>query len=67
MLYHGPMEYRIIAIDPTKPYGHQATMVEQAITEGFELHGTPMVWREQLLQAVVRRAKAEPPTKKTNA
>jgi len=53
------MEYRIVAINPSAAYGTQATELERLVSEGFEVHGSPFVWREQVLQALVRSTKKQ--------
>ena len=55
------MEYRILDITPTAPDG--ATTLESYLSQGYQLHGGPFVWREKVLQAVIRHSTGTAPSK----
>lgn len=44
-----------MSVDPAAAYGAQATEVEKACADGWELHGTPFVWMGYILQALIRK------------
>lgn len=48
------MEYRVVSVDPTKPYGHQAQELEKMLDDGYDLHGDPFIWQGRLLQTIVK-------------
>ena len=54
------MQIKILAMNPTAADGRGATAVEKACNEeGFRLHGNPVVFREQLVQVLVKDEKAK--------
>ena len=54
------MQIKILAMNPTAADGRGATAIEKAVNEeGYRMHGTPVVFREQLVQVLVKDDKGK--------